>query len=254
MDNYIYLLYEMEKKVVLLKTHVWTDDIEKFVNKLYEETYSHGVDFFILMHCENNMPFNIVKDDKIKKIILQFTEEDIKNIYSVGFYSVWLSNHWILMWFYKKYGQRYKYFWSIEYDVRISGDSSKIWLYESSYDFLYTMGNYRNAKNKYNNFYVGGKLSNLEKFFGFLQLARYSNKALEYLDKCFTEGENGQDELIIFSLLNRSGLFGSKKFLQSLVRGTWTWQDHYSEYNKKIYDKYEVQQNSNHLCIFHPIK
>ena len=244
----------MEKKVVLLKTHVWTDNIERFAITIYKETYQHGIDFFILMHSDDGTLCNNVKDETIKKNILQFSELEIKNIYSVGFYSMWLSNHWILMWFYKKYGIAYKYFWSIEYDVRISGNSSKIWRYDSTCDFLYAMGNYRNANNKYSSFYVGDKLSDIDKFFGYLQLARYSDKALEYLDKCFTEGENGQDELIIFSLLNRSGLLGSKIFLQSLIRGNWTWQDNYSDYNKKIYNDYEAQRNSNHLHIFHPIK
>ncbi|XWV26604.1 hypothetical protein QJ857_gp0462 [Tupanvirus soda lake] len=243
----------MEKTVVLMKTHIWNEDIEKFASKLYCETYTHKVDFFILMHTENGQIYNNIKDDKIKKITMCFTESKIRSIYSKGFYSMWLSNHWILMWFYKKFGHLYKYFWSIEYDVRISGDSSKIWLYKSSYDFLYTMGNYRNNKNKYNNYYVGVKLKELDKYFGYLQLARYSNTALAYLDKCYSEGENGQDELITFSLLNKSGLTGSKKFLYSLIKGTWTWQNNFSEKNRKLFDYYE-SLNTEHLHIFHPIK
>jgi len=246
----------MNQTVVIMKTHQWNDSIEKFATKIYDETYPVGVDFFILMHTENNEIYTKIKTEKIKKIVFKFTENEIKSIYPAGFFSMWLSNHWMLMWFYKQYGQKYKYFWSIEYDVRILGDSSKLWKYESSYDFLYAVGNYRNSKNKYNTFYVGGKLTELQKYHGFLQLTRFSKNVLDYLDKCFDEGENGQDELIIFSLLNRGNFTGSKKFLHSLIRGRWTWETKYSVFNKKIYDCLQKQQpnNNGELYIFHPIK
>jgi hypothetical protein len=206
------------------------------------------------MHTDNGEIYETIKSPVIKNIVLKFTEEEIKSIYTVGFFSMWLSNHWILMWFYRQFKQKYKYFWSTEYDVRISGDSSKIWKHESTNDFLYTLGNYRNINNKYNDHYVGGKLSELEKYHGYLQLARYSNSALEYLNKCFEEGENGQDELIIFSLLNRAKFVGSKKFLQTLIRGTWTWQDSYSASNRKIYEQMENPIYRKHTHIFHPVK
>ena len=243
----------MNKIVVLLKTHIWSDDIEKFAIKILDETSSCDIDFYILMHTENDVIYNQIKNENIKNITLKYTEKEIKNTYSVGFYSMWLSNHWILMWFYKKFTTKYDYFWSMEYDVRINGDSAKIWNYHSSIDFLYTNGNHRCANNKYRNNYIGGKLSELQKFYGYLQLTRYSKKALEYLDKCYSEGENGQDELITFSLMNRSGLTISKKFLHSLIKGTWTWQNSYSPHNKKIYEQMG-KIHKDHLCIFHPIK
>lgn len=244
----------MVKTVVLIKTHIWNDDIEKFADKIYNDTHVHNIDFFILMHDEKNELSEKIQSPDIKNITLRFTEQDIKQLYSVGFYSMWLSNHWILMWFFKQFGHKYDYFWSMEYDVRISGNSVKIWNYESNYDFLYTMGNNINSMNVYNNHYIGGKLSELQKYHGYLQLVRYSGKALEYLNKCFEEGENGQDELITFSLLNRGNFSGSKKFLQSLIRGTWTWQDKFSVSNRKLYNKLETRLDDNHLCIFHPVK
>ena len=246
----------MNKIVVLMKTHVWNDDIEKFAIKIYDETQPNGIDFFILMHTENDELYKKINTNYIKDIVLKFTEQEIKKIYSVGFFTMWLSNHWILMWFYKQFGKKYEYFWSMEYDVRISGDSSKIWKYPSRYDFLYTMGNYRNSRNKYRKYYIGGKLSELDKFYGYLQLARYSNNALEYLDKCYEEGENGQDELITYSLLIRGKLTGSKKFLRNLISGTWTWHSTYSDYNRKIYNQIENSHDhdKNNVRIFHPIK
>ena len=243
----------MANIVVLIKTHVWSPHIEKFASKILEETTASGTDFFILMHTETGELVNKIKNDQIKKCVLKFTEKEIRALYKIGFYSMWLSNHWILMWFYKKFGSKYKYFWSLEYDVRITGPSSHIWKHQSPHDFLYTLGNYRNMRHQYNSYYVGNKLGPYQKYFGYLQLARYSDKVLAYLNKCFEEGENGQDELITFSLINRGGFTGSKEFLHGLKKGVWTWQSRYSDYNKKLYDRIE-KIPSKQVCIFHPVK
>jgi hypothetical protein len=238
--------------VVLLKTHIWSDEIEKFALKILKETVSVGIDFYVLMHSENDGIYQLVRSEIIKKNILKFTEQDIKNLYLHGYFSMWLSNHWILMWFFRNYGSKYQYFWSMEYDVRICGNSSKIWLYNSSYDFLYTIGNYHNSKHKYKNYYIGGKLQESEKYYGYLQLARYSNRMLKYLDECFCNGENGQDELIIYSLLNRAGFTKSNTFLCRLIRGIWTWDSKYSSYNRYVYNR--MLRYHKGLYIFHPIK
>lgn len=249
-----------DKIVVLLKTHIWTSDLENFAIKILNDikltnetngTDTSNIDFYILMHDETDETFNKISSDKIKNIVLKLKEQDIKNIYPNGFISMWLSNHWIMMWFFKKFGNKYKYIWSMEYDVRISGSAIKLWNCTSLDDFLYPMGNYRNINHCHNHNYVGGKLNESEKYHGYLQLARYSNTFLKYLDKCFDEGENGQDELIIFSLINRSGLTSSKKILQKCICGVWTWQNKYSYYNKKMYEQYE---KTNVLHIYHPIK
>jgi len=240
--------------VVLMKTHVWTEDLENYALKIYYETKKNNIDYFILMHCRDDKPYDQVKSNIIKKIIHKLTDEDIKSLYPVGFYNMWLSNHWLLMWFYKQYGQNYDYVWTTEYDVRISGDSSKIWNCELTYDFMYPLGNYRNPKNKYNSYYVGDKLTEPEKYHGYLQLSRYSNKFLAYLHDCFVLGENGQDELIIFSLANRGKFTKSSKFLQSIIGGMWTWQDVYSCYNRRLYMQLEATGHPERLAIFHPVK
>lgn len=249
----------MNKIVVLMKTHVWSDDLEKFALKIYNETSIHNIDFFILMHCETNDFYDKIKDDQLKNIILKFTEAEIKGIYPIGFYSMWLSNHWILMWFYRQFRDKYQYFWSIEYDVRISGDSSKIWLHDSTDDFLYTRGFVKRSKYEqiHRNNYIGAGLT--DKRFGHLQLARYSNQALASLDQCYEAGENGQDELITYSLIIRRDLSRSNKYLLSLIRGTktWTTDDRRSTSNKLTYERLEEMRASgkiDKLYIFHPVK
>lgn len=241
--------------VLILKTHLWSIDIEKFTIKILKDTRKCNVHLKILMHCETDFYYNKIKNPDLKNITIKFTENDIKKIYSSGYYNIWLSNHWILMWFFKYHGSNYEYYWSMEYDVRISGDSTFIWSYNENYDFLCSGGHHQNTKNKYYNHYVGNLLNDNDKYFGFLQLARYSKKALAYLDECYKNGENGQDELITFSLIkNNCILTYSSKFLQGLIKGVWTWQDNYSNYNKKIYQHYESIPNYKLTHIYHPVK
>lgn len=249
-----------DKKIVLLKTHIWTDDLEKFAIKLKNETLIHGIDFFILMHSNNNKLINKIKNEELKKYILMFNENDIKKMYVKGFYSMWLSNHWILMWFYKKYKHKYKYFWTIEYDVRISGDSSKIWTYSGTEDFIYPIEIFQDPNWGFKNYYIGNKLTDNDKYYGYLQLARYSNKFLEYLNQCYTSGENGQDELITFSLFKRANMLGhltgTKDPLNKLIKNSWSVSGNDSDKHKKLLEESETEykSNINHVRIFHPIK
>ena len=246
--------HDPTKIVVFMKTHLWSQELEKFALKILQETLKCGVDFYILMHTDDGVIYNRIQDSSLKARTLKFSEAEIRAIYSMGFYSMWLSNHWIMMWFYQQFGSKYEYFWSIEHDVRISGNSAKIWMHYSPHDFLYVQGNYQNFRNQLQDCYIGDKLQPQDRFFGFLQLARYSNQSLKYLDECFKDGENGQDELIIYSLMRRGGFTGSKQFLQMLKRGNWTWLQKKSDDNRKLYQLAEMQKFGDHLYIFHPIK
>ncbi len=243
----------MYRTVVLFKTHIWNANLEKFASKIFNETINNQIDFYILMHTDDGQLVNDISSEKLKKVTLIFSETDIKNIYQNGFYNMHFSNHWILMWFYQKYGSDYNFFWSIEYDVRISGNSAKIWMLDSMLDFLYVKGNYLNANNIYRNHFVGINLHPHQRYTGFLQLARYSKKSLEYLNSCFQNEGNGQDELIIYSLLNRGGFTGSNKFLRKMIKGHWTWENKYIRYNQRIYEEYESKPHDM-VYIFHPIK
>lgn len=244
----------MKKTAVIMKTHVWSDDIEIFAKKLYHETKLAKVEFFVLMHDESGELIDQISDEKIKEITLTFKESDIFSLYSSGYQTIWLSNHWILMWFYLNHEKKYHYIWSIEYDVRICGYSYPLWLSKDDSDFIYPQGNHRNPNGKYIDCYTGDQLSETERFSGFLQIARYSKDALKYLHNAFSKGENGQDEMIIFSLMNRSKLKMSNRLLKPLVSGRWTWEGRYVEYNRKVYNNYCTLCKHDDLFIFHPIK
>lgn len=243
------------RQVVIFKTHLWNNDIETFAKKILLES-KNIIDFYILMHDENGKIYDHIMDDAIRAITIIFTQNEIQKLYPEGFYNMWLSNHWILMWFFKKF-PKYNYYWSIEYDVRIVGNSNFIWQYSGVEDFIYPRGNYISPSNPYYNHYTGKLIADNKKRQGSLQIARYSQKFLEYLDKNFLLGENGQDELIIFSLANHGNFTTSSQFLGAMIKGYWTWDPQFIPQNNYQYQKLlKMVDNlpAPATYILHPVK
>ena len=245
--------YEDNHQMVLFKTHVWNEDIERFVRKIERE---RNCDLVILAHSDDKSLIKKIKDNELKRRVIMITESDIRSVYEKGFVSLWLSNHWNTMWYYKKY-PNYQYYWTIEYDVRIVGDSSKIWNYPGSEDFIFPHGAYQNPYWQYKNDYVGGVLTDETKWYGYLQLARYSNRFLAYLDSVFEGGENGQDEMMMFSLWKRDNAWtGGQQFLKQFVDDSWTVDYRDSDKNHRSIEKAEkvLKKKPKTVRIFHPVK
>lgn len=240
-------------RVLLFKTHKWNENLEMFAKKLLNETRKAKIDFFILVHNDNSIADKITDYD-LRKYIITFSKNQITSLYDKGFYGMWLSNHWILMWYYLTHRQ-YQYYWTIEYDVRISGDSSKIWSYDGTEDYLYPIPLFQDSNWSWKNHYSGEIFNDNNKWYGYLQLARYSRKFLDYLNSYFQRGENGQDEMIMFSLFNKGkkdiGLTGTHQLLNKLINDSWSVDNQDSDKYTKMLNK---NINNNELQIYHPIK
>lgn len=245
-------------RVVIFKTHTWNSNIEQFVKKILTETAPSNIDFIIAIHSNDYSLLDKIADVNLKEYIIVFTEKDIKQTYSQGFHSMWASNHWILMWLYHQFGDKYQYYWSVEYDVRIVGDGSAIWNYSGSEDFVYTVKPFTYPNWKC--YYIGGRLTENTRWFGYLQLARYSNKFLAYLDSYYKLGENGQDELITYSIFKRGcaeiGLTGTETLLAPLIKNSWSVSVADSSKHKKILEETQakIDGGESHLLILHPVK
>lgn len=237
---------------VIVKTHLWNADIEQFAFKIWNETIRNNVHFYILMHSNDNQLIKTVQNKQLITHIIQFNESQIKAIYDTGFYDMWLSNHWILMWFYRHHSH-YQYIWSVEYDVRITGDASRLWTDNSTTDFLYVRGNYHLPNAPYSHYYTGNKLTESDKYYGFLQLARYSKRCLDCLNSSYVAGENGQDELITYSLIRWHQLSVNDQLLKKYIGGHWTGNNAFSLENKQIW-RWFCKRYPSRLLIFHPIK
>lgn len=239
-------------RVILFKTHKWNKRLEKFAKKLYKESVPYKVDFYILVHNDDSAADKIV-DPQLRNHVITFAKDQIASLYDKGFYGMWLSNHWILMWFYRQH-PNYLYYWTIEYDVRISGNSSLIWSYSGSEDYLYPIPPFQDPNWTWKNHYSGTIFNDNNKWYGYLQLARYSQKFLEYLDRYFRMGENGQDEMIIFSLFkkgeNEIGLTGTHRFLNGMIKDSWSVDKKDSDKHKRMLEKADPTR----LQIYHPVK
>lgn len=244
------------KRVILFKTHIWSDSIEKFVNKIKSEIVNTNIDLYILMHTDDGSLINKVPA-KLKSHVLLYSKNDIMKIYDKGFHNMWLSNHWILMWFYKITGAKYDYYWSIEYDVRITGDGNKLWSYDGTEDFIYPIVPFHDPTWAWKDYYTGSIFNDETKWYGYLQLARYSKSFLKWLDHFYSMGENGQDELITFSLFklgqqdNNLKLTGDHHLLNNLIQKSWSVDSNDSDKHKIIQQTHE---KDNQLVIIHPIK
>lgn len=236
------------KQVILYKTHVWCDLIEQDVLNIMRT--KGEIDMFILLHDDDMEIYDKIYLKEVKDIVIVVNTESIKGVYDEGFVDMLVSNHWINMWFYKIYPE-YDYYWSTEYDVKILGDSSKLWSIESSGDFMYPKGNIIPKKT---NRYLGTITKELDNVrAGFLQFARYSNKAMTYLDGKYTEGYHAQDEIIIFSLMNLSGLVMDGISLRRFMLGTWSCDRDSEIKNHRMLLRY-AELNATSTCILHPIK
>jgi len=238
----------MNSQSLIFKTHVWNKSVEIFCDKLLKETSDSSLDFFILAHDNDKILSRLIPR---RFNVLFFHEDEIKHIYTTGYTgNIWLSNHWILMWFYKK--TNYQYIWSMEYDVRISGDSRKIWQINDTADFIYP--HIYNRGIRYTGFYSykkGNLIKDDDICTGFVQLCRYSAKFLKILDDYFTAGDNGQDEMMIFSIAVKEKIEMKNEFLYPLTKGFWTWKPKFSNFNSYHYKKLD---RTNVLGIFHPVK
>lgn len=258
-SNFESIKNDERKIVVIFKSHLWSNPIEKTVLRILSETKNSKIDFFILLHSNDGQLAKQIRNEELKKHIIVFHEEEIITLYPNGFFNLWLCNHWILMWFFKRYSN-YDYYWSMEYDVRISGNGAYIWNYSGNEDFVYPIPEFQNDEWTWKDYYTGNKLSDETKWYGYLQLTRYSRRFLKYLDMYFSTGENGQDEMIIYSLFKRGqkeiGLEGNHEFLNNLIDDSWSVDPAKSPENKKIFRmaNKEYRSNPEHLTIIHPIK
>lgn len=184
--------------VVLFKTHKWDPGIERRFRKIESEAGPTKV--WVLYHGKS-VPREIRNVYKCAAL---------EKVYKHGFVDAWLSNHWLLMSWWKSKGRKMKdvdWVWSIEYDVGIVGDSGYLWkdVQDSTdADLLGSFGPFQDESWPYKDNYVGPMVDS-DKWFGYLQLSRYSRRFLDYMDEVFERGENGQDEMMIYSLAKRGG-------------------------------------------------
>ena len=239
-------IIKRQKTVVFIKTHLWDNSIEQFVEKIWSECLEHQIDFFLL--AQNNLFEKI--PEKILCITKFYSEQNISNLYKEGFHSMWLSNHLISQWFFKNFDLNYDYFWSVEYDVRILGNSSYFWLSDKTEDLLVPKDiiSCHNNENKLIHPSFNQRYSVL------LQMHRISRNFLIKLNELFLLGLNGQDEVIYGTVCKKYNFSYDHNFINNRIGGIWTPMASCSDHNKKIIDSIINLDSLLLPMIFHPVK
>lgn len=231
--------------VVLFKTHKWDADIEKRFRKIESEA---GADKVWVVYHGKSVPA------KVRNL---HACPSLEKVYKKGFFGAWLSNHWLLMSWWKSRGRAMKdvdWVWSIEYDVGIVGDSGHLWraVHESTdADLLGSFGPFQDESWPYKDNYVG-VMADSDKWFGYVQLSRYSRRFLDYMDAAFERGENGQDEMMIYSLAKRGGFTIETEPLHCL-QGFWSALGNDAHDAIHAHDS-QQSEPTGLVQLFHPVK
>lgn len=255
----------MPRTAIFIKSHLWGESIEKFVEKIYNEVYNSNdddniIDFYLLIQDTvlQDTLFKIFYDEFINcknknnnnDIIKIYSEETIRNMYPNGVINMWMSNHIIELWFYNNFAKEYDYIWSIEYDARIVGDSSYFWKLNITDDLIIPNDIIKVHKTNiwYNKIHESFKEN--EKYHVDLQIHRTSKRFLDKLHELFTKGINGQDEIIYGSVCMKYNFSYNYTVLNKKINGKWSPFSKYSNYNTQIINSI----NDNNIYIFHPVK
>lgn len=253
----------MVRQVILLKTYLWSPEIEEYALKLLIETNDCGSDFFILLHDEKGEVGKQISSHELQLRTLPFTSNEIKKIYETDYIDLYFRSHLIHFWFFKRY-PRYEYYWILEYDTRIAGNSRIFWNYSGQENFISPTGVFDYPKGSMFYVHYENNKKDIKRladhsenlFWTYVQFIRCSNSLLEYMDKKIIEGENGQDECITGTMVMMGGFNYAN--LDKYIKGKWygsSTQD-IIDYNKHEWLKYKELyiESETDVAIFHPVK
>lgn len=236
------------RSAILFKTHKFDKAIRARLEKVKSESVGLA-DVVLVVHGD------VEVDSDLQ--CFRIRDQELSRVYDQGFENPWLSNHWLLMAWWRQRGRAagYQYVWSIEYDVGMVGDSSVLWSAANmpQADLIASYGPFQDPNWPYKDHYTGGKLKNEEKWYGYVQLSRYSAPFLEYMDKTFESGENGQDEMMIFSLAKR-GNFSVNTDPITCRHGFWSARGGDAALAREAMVEKQLLPSQSKLTLFHPIK
>jgi hypothetical protein len=200
----------MKKQAFLLVTNQLTKKIVEQYYLLKSATADLG-EVYILYHASNGT------EDKLKSYSEQlnievFTDDILRNIGYTPIKNALVpgSNHFPVLQFYLDHSQ-YSYYWSIEDDVVFNGDWKKFFNNVSTHEFDFITSHIRRYSDVpdwswWNSFKQPQEdLDKPELVNSFNPIYRISDKALSYIHNCLITGYSGHHEVLIVTLLNRSG-------------------------------------------------
>lgn len=237
LDDYK-LEYQMPKTLVVFVAHFWTSDIDAYYTKLKNSCSESNIDLVILACGDRYESSEIIFRPSIDEVKAMY-----KDFHSKG---LWACNHWILLWLWKFWAQEesYDFVWSIEYDVRTTGDLFTLWSMDKTYDYISSAS----AHNYTSEAFWGPNKSGFRPTHTALkQIFRCSANFLNYLHDQALIGQTGQDEC---TLATHAQKFKYRNLKEYLCSG-------YSpNKNDAVTRAWKLEKNNEtkKLKIYHPIK
>lgn len=242
-------------QIMLFVTHVWNPGIAAAFDAWRASAHRCGIKVLVLYQSEvpnasmdPSVPVQYVKLSEIKALYPDksscATAAASASAAGVKIPWIWSSSHWIFMWWWKHVGQHagYDNVWVVEYDVRHVGNLDLLWTaVDDDVDYVHT--NRMEVVPECDKWIKASspalKEACKEYRSAYKQVIRLSKSALNYLDACFAQGLNGQDERAIATLLWNAGKGGGFKAegngsllappfrfasLAPLLCAGWTWE------------------------------
>ena len=199
------------KTAVLYRTHFINDEISNELRKLTTELVNQEVSL-LFGPSKEVMP----RLDWVRS--LSVSDQDLREL-GYGYGDTISDDGWKFpvspimrhceypaLWFFKNY-PNYDYYWLVDYDVRFTGNWSIFFEAFSGKDKFDMLGTYVGSPVEFPNWVHWHKVdvpleTRLKMFFS---MVRFSNRALEFLDREYRKGRTGFCELICSSLLAEAG-------------------------------------------------
>lgn len=243
-----------QKQAVLLMSHFFNARIEEKYNRLTEELSPDLYDVSLLLNLNDK------EEAKTIPSYIHLCVYDSNDLNSLGYTPIFESLlpgscHFPVLHFYKD-NPVFPYYWFIEYDVEFTAPWSELLnaYNKDQTDYIVPfLAKYDVTKSRYWEWWTTGNNSGFpltESIRAFHPICRYSNAALNCIDKHQCKGHSAHSEILIPTCLAHAGMsmkmFDAQYFIKE--RGFTSFR------YRPTFSSDEFAQKRIHGKLFHPVK
>lgn len=241
------MLFTMERQAILLMSHFFNESIEGKYHRLCKDLENKPFDIFLLLNV-NDKSSLIEIPSYIKSCVYDI--KDLNSLEYTPIYETLLpgSCHFPVLKFYKEHTD-YSFYWFIEYDVEFTASWNLLMDAYTNNEADYIVSYWAKYEQKKNSKWNWWKTGNncgypIEQCLrAFHPICRYSNKALDVIDKYQSEGHSAHSELIIPTCIYHNGLdFAELSEGKEFVR------------YRPVYTVEELEDKYVYGKLYHPVK
>lgn len=235
-------------------SHFFNARIEEKYNRLSKELNLKDYDVYLLLILNNKSDMEGMSSG------INMCVYDAEDLNSLGYTPIFESIlpgscHFPVLRFYKDH-PKYSFYWFIEYDVEFTASWSILTeSYENdSTDYIVPfLAKYDVSKNRGWQWWSESNNSGFpvsESYRAFHPICRYSNKALECIDKYLKRGYSAHSEVLVPTLLDHMGMTMKKFSDDYFIRE----KDFSSFRYRPVFSPEEFKQRKSYCKLYHPVK